>query len=156
MKKLFFYCGFVCGIGYRSMKIKMIFGVCLLSVTIIMFKIIKPTSNDYCKDVYQYFGSKTIVYASNAKDYGSYYEMTANISCGVTEDGSLTESVNVVVRVCKNATVFFLDDPDTKLSLYDYANWHSDTITEFQRARMFVIMQDNDGYIIEFGDSHAG
>ena len=155
MEKSFFDYGFVCGSGYSSMK-KKIFGVCLLFITIVIFKIMKPTSNNYCKDVYQYFGNKTIVYASDAKDYGSYYEMTASISCGVTEDGSLTESVNVVVRVSKNATVFFLDDPDTKLNLYEYANWYSDTITELQSARMFTVTQDNEGYIVSFGDSHAG
>lgn len=154
METLFFCFGLDCGIGYSCMDKKRIIGVCLLSVVI--FKIMKPTSNDYCKDIYQYFGKQTIVYASNAQDCGDYYEMTASIDCGVTEDGSLTESVDVVIRVCKNATVFFLDDPDTKLNLYEYANWHSDTTNEFQHARMFVIIQDNDGYIIEFGDSHAG
>lgn len=116
------------------------------------------SDGEFCKNVYQYFGVGTVVNAYDAIDRGDYYEMTATIDEALTEGPYEGASIkDVIIRVRKDATVCWIHDRDTKLTLNEYANHtDKDKALPFRHARMLEITHDDNGYITAFVDGQAG
>lgn len=118
----------------------------------------QESNEEFCRDVYQYFGNGSCVWADSAKDCGDFYEMCATIDERQVEDGSPVSYVDTVIRVRKNAAVYWTYNRDKKMTLDEYANYgHEKEITrKFSYAKMVEVTQDTDGYIIAFVVSNAG
>lgn len=116
------------------------------------------SDGEFCKNVYQYFGAGTVVEAYDAINRGDYYEMTATIDEALTEGPYEGASVkDIIIRVRKDATVYWIHDRDTKLTLSEYANHtDKDEALPFTHARMLETTHDENGYITAFVDGQAG
>ena len=116
------------------------------------------SDGEFCKNVYQYFGIGTVVEAYDAIDRGDYYEMTATIDEALTEGPYEGASIkDIIIRVRKDATVCWIHDRDTKLTLSEYANHTAkDEALPFTHARMLETTHDDHGNISAFVDGQAG
>lgn len=123
------------------------------------FQCVTFDGEEFCKDIYQYFGDWSVAEAKDAIDRGDYYEMTASIYAKQVE-GSYNEVPvvrDVIIRIRKDATACWVHDRDNPFSLDDYANGGREgTPWTFHSARMLDVTHDDEGYIIAFADGQAG
>lgn len=125
-------------------------------------------TNPYCKNVYEHgLYPNPFISAGDAKDYGDYYELDANIYESVLdfeiqpEDGEDYQYVSEKIRIRKDAVVhWYYGDPDATedITLDEYANRRMGSTTgePFTFALLWKIVQDENGYIISFEDTNAG
>ncbi|MCD8082423.1 MAG: hypothetical protein LUE86_02575 [Clostridiales bacterium] len=100
-----------------------------------------------------------IIYADNAVDCGDYYKMDAEININSSNGPqAVLGEFHTEIRLKKDAIVLWREAEIIQLSLDEYANRFepAGANREFSSCRMWDVVQDEQGYIIEFSDVNAG